>query len=133
VVGAAKSEKPGDDMPAVFALSRPSRCHGCDCKLAAEAIVQLNDKRDEREVFCLSCAKLGHLEFLRPGNAKITRLAKKYSSATFAVLKWSDMWKCYERHGLLVEPQAIDRAEEESGDRVKGRQRAGNDSSMGVK
>lgn len=74
-----------------------------------------NKSEDEREVFCRKCAGLEEMEVLRSGNAQITRLAKKYSSRHFVVLKWSELWKTYERQGLLVETDALKQAREEAG------------------
>lgn len=54
------------------------------------------------------------MEVLRSGNAQVTRLAKKYSTKHFIVLKWSEIWKTYERQGLLVEPDALKRARDEA-------------------
>lgn len=100
---------------AVFALSRPSRCYGCDAKLLADEIVKLNEKdNDETEVFCRKCAGLADLEILRSGNAQVTRLAKKYSKRHFVIMKWSEIWKAYERQGLLVEPDALKQAKQEA-------------------
>lgn len=100
---------------ALFALSRVSRCHGCDAKLNVDEIVKLNQKEnDEKEAFCLKCADLSSMELLRSGNATITRLAKKYSTKHYVVLKWSEIWKTYERQGLLVESAALKKAIEES-------------------
>ncbi len=100
---------------ALFALSRPSRCHGCDTKLNVDEIVRLNKKDDdEKEAFCLKCAGLSGMELLRSGNASVTRLAKKYSTNHFVVMKWSEIWKTYERQGLLVESDALSKAKEEA-------------------
>lgn len=107
-------EAPKSKDPSVFALSRPSRCFGCDKKLPVDEIVKLEQKDDDNEVYCLTCAKLDHLQILRSGNAKITRLAKKYSQSRFLIMKWSDAWKCYERQGLLVEAAALERARKET-------------------
>lgn len=107
--------------PAVYALSRQSRCYQCDKKLAAGEIVRLKDAEDEREVQCQKCAGLTHLEVLMSGHAQITRLATKYSKEQFTIKRWSELWKCYERQGVLVEPQAIDRAEKETGSKLPNR------------
>jgi len=115
--GARKSKD-----PVVYALSRPSRCYGCDIRLQSGEIVKLEKDSEDKEVFCRKCAGLEALELLPGGNAKITRLAKKYSSVRYVVVRWSDLWKSYERQGLLVESQAIDRAEEESGTRLLKRE-----------
>ncbi len=106
----------------VISLSRPSRCHGCDTKLTPGAIVQLKKTPDEREALCRQCAGLDALEVLLAGNARITRLAKKYSSVCHVIVKWSDAWKCYERIGLLVESQAVAKARRQALTRVEGQQ-----------
>jgi hypothetical protein len=77
------------------------------------AIVKLNRTEDEREVLCVSCAKLDHLEFLPSGNTKLTQRAKRLSAEVFVVVRWSELWKTYERQGLLLKPEAIDKAAEE--------------------
>jgi hypothetical protein len=66
-----------------------------------------------RGALCLSCADLDHLTFLPPGNAALTRRARKHSTLAAVVLKWSRTRKRYERQGLLVEEQALQRAEAE--------------------
>lgn len=99
---------------AVYALSKASRCYGCDKRLLENDIVKLNHKENESEVFCVSCSGLDGLELLRSGNATITRLAKKYSKTRFVVMKWSELWKTYERLGLLLERDAIEKARKES-------------------
>jgi hypothetical protein len=63
---------------------------------------------------CLGCADLDRLDFLPRGDAAVTRRAKKRSTLWAVVVEWSRARKRYERQGLLVEPEAIDRAIEES-------------------
>ncbi len=99
----------------VFALSRASRCHACDKKLVRGDIVKLENSKDDTEALCRSCAQLDAYQLVGKGSAKITRLATKYSKVTYVVLQWSDTWKCYERVGILAEPQAVHQAEKESG------------------
>jgi hypothetical protein len=100
--------------PVVYALDGPSRCDGCDRRLADNDIVKLENQKDERQAFCLSCAGLEDLAVLGKGNAALTRLSRKYSSRCFVIVKWSDAWKCYERYGLLVEKQALQQAQKEA-------------------
>ncbi len=84
-------------------------------KLVVDDIVKLNTKNDEeKEVLCRKCAGLDGLEILRSGNAQITRLAKKYSTQHYVILKWSELWKTYERQGLLVEADALSRAKQDA-------------------
>lgn len=107
----------------LYALTRASRCHNCDQRLETGAIVQLVHKEDDREVLCEKCAGLGAMEFLPSGNAKITTIAKKKSTKTFVVLRWSELWKTYERQGIVVDTSAIDEAESATGIRAKGRKK----------
>ena len=107
----------------VYSLSRSSRCHNCDRKLEPGDIVKLENKEEEREALCRKCAGLETLETLLAGNAKITRLAKKYAKNLYVILKWSDMWKCYERIGILVDVAAVDQAEAESGVKLVNREK----------
>jgi len=67
----------------------------------------------ERGALCLACADLDHLAFLPSGDAALTRRAKKYSRLRAVVLKWSRARKRYERQGLLVEEEALAKAEAE--------------------
>ncbi|MGH2688790.1 MAG: hypothetical protein ACRDKW_08290 [Actinomycetota bacterium] len=67
--------------------------------------------RDENPV-CLPCAGLGHLVYLAAGDAALTRRAHRASGLSAVVVRFSRSRKRYERQGLLVEPQALRRAEE---------------------
>src|SRR5258705_6102667 len=60
---------------------------------------------------CLDCSDLGHLVFLPSGDAALTRRAKKASRLSAVVVRWSRSRKRYERHGILAEADAIERAE----------------------
>lgn len=51
--------------------------------------------------------------FLPPGNAALTRRARKYSRLSAVVLKWSRARHQYERRGLLVESDGLEKAEGE--------------------
>lgn len=67
----------------------------------------------DRGALCLACADLDHLVFLSSGDVALTRRARKYSTLTAAVLKWSRSRRRCERQGLLVEEHALERAEAE--------------------
>lgn len=67
----------------------------------------------EQGALCLSCADLDHLLFLPAGDAALTRRSRKYSTLSAVVLQWSRARKRYERQGLLVEAEALERAEQE--------------------
>jgi hypothetical protein len=53
------------------------------------------------------------LEYLPSGDAALTRRAGKYSALRSVVVRFSRSRGRYERQGLLVEPAALERAEEE--------------------
>jgi hypothetical protein len=103
----------------VFALIRASRCFNCDRKLEPGVIVKLKNDRDEREVLCQACSGLQAFAVVAAGNAQVTRLAKKYSPTRYLVMKWSELWKCYERQGLLVERAAVEKIEAELGIKIQ--------------
>jgi hypothetical protein len=94
----------------VFISNRESVCGECLENLGSHAWVTLNR---EKGALCLSCADLDHLEFLPSGDKALTLRAKKYSSVHAIILKWSNARKHYERQGLLVQKEAIEKAEEE--------------------
>ncbi len=107
------SEQGKDDkkfVPVVYALSKASRCYGCDAKLEKDAIVKLEQGSDEQEVLCSPCAGLKDYILLAAGNAELTRAVKKLSKNNFIVMQWSELWKCYERKGLFVEQSALEQA-----------------------
>ena len=108
-----KSDKRSKKESCVYQLTNASRCHHCDRKLESGEVAKLVNKDDEREVLCTDCAGLDEFTFLPKGNAKETRLAKKYSEQHFIVLKWSALWKTYERQGLYVAKEALARARHE--------------------
>ncbi len=95
----------------VFISTRRSTCAECDADLGSSAWITL---REDRDALCLACADLDHLEFLPSGNAAVTRRAKKLSTLSAVVLKWSRARRRYERQGLLVEVDALDKAEASS-------------------
>jgi hypothetical protein len=94
----------------VFISNRESRCDDCGEDLGRRAMIFLAGNRG---ALCLTCADLDHLTFLPPGDAALTRRARKYSTLAAVVLKWSGTRRRYERQGLLVEEQALQRAEGE--------------------
>jgi hypothetical protein len=110
----SKSAAELNNKQVVFVLSRPARCYGCDKKLLVDQFVKLKEAGNETEVLCSPCAGLATFALVPKGNAKITRLAKKYSKVHYAVVKWSELWKCYERIGILAERAAIEQAQMEA-------------------
>lgn len=62
---------------------------------------------------CLSCADLDHLVFLPSGDASLTRRARRASSLSAVVVRFSRARRRYERQGVLVEEGGLERAEAE--------------------
>jgi hypothetical protein len=99
----------GDQLK-VFITTRESSCNGCGEELGRRAWITL---AGERGALCLACADLDHLVFLPAGDPALTRRAAKHSRLAAVVLKWSTARKRYERQGVLVEEEALRRAEQE--------------------
>jgi hypothetical protein len=93
----------------VYMIRRESTCAECHEELWPGQLITLEPKG----ALCLSCADLHHLVFLPSGDAVLTRRAAKHSRIHAKVLRWSRTRKRYERQGLLVESEAMRRAEEE--------------------
>jgi hypothetical protein len=72
---------------------------------------------------CLGCADLDHLVFLPAGDAALSRRARKASTLSAVVVKFSRSRKRYERQGILVEPEALELAERQCLDDEDARQR----------
>jgi hypothetical protein len=62
---------------------------------------------------CLTCVDLDHLIFLPAGDAALSRRARRASTLSAVVVKFSRSGRRYERQGILVEPQALELAEEQ--------------------
>jgi hypothetical protein len=94
----------------VFMVRRDSRCAECGEDLGRGRLLRVEGEK----ALCLACADLDHLEFLAAGDAAVTRRAGRYSRLKAVVLRWAPARKRYERQGILAEPAAIDRAEQEA-------------------
>jgi hypothetical protein len=99
----------GNDI-VVFISTRNAACWECKQELGRRAWITLDRKKN---ALCLSCADLDHLVFLPSGDAALTRRSRKYSGLSAVVVKWSSARKRYERQGLLIENEALERAEKE--------------------
>jgi hypothetical protein len=103
-------DPPGDSADiVVFLVRRETKCAECGRELFDGNMLRMENNRP----LCLDCADLGHLEFLAAGNTALTRRATKLSSLRAVVVRWSRTRKRYERQGILVTPDAIERAEAE--------------------
>lgn len=70
-------------------------------------------KMDDAGPLCLGCADLGHLVYLPAGDAALTRRARKAGDLSAVVVRFSRARRRYERQGILVEEEALERAERE--------------------
>jgi hypothetical protein len=62
---------------------------------------------------CMACADMDHLVFLGAGDSALTRRAKRASRLSAVVVRFSRSRRRYERQGILVEEDALARAERE--------------------
>lgn len=102
-------DAPGRDEIVVFQILRDSACAECGEELGRGRWLRVENQRP----LCMSCADLGHLVFLPSGDAALTRRASKYSGLRAVLVRFSRSRKRYERQGILVEEQALARAERE--------------------
>lgn len=102
------ARKKSDEIVVFMTRSEP-QCDFCDEQLGRGAWIRTID----RQAQCLQCADLDHLVFLPRGDAALTRRAGKYSRLRIVVVQWARARKHYERQGILVEEEALERAEKE--------------------
>jgi hypothetical protein len=114
---AERQSRPPDLL--VIAATKPWSCDGCGADSGPGGLLMMDDGGPR----CLDCVDLGHLEFLPAGDAALTRRAKKASRLSAVVVRWSRSRKRYERQGILVEPDALERAEIECLDDAESRER----------
>lgn len=67
--------------------------------------------REDGAPRCLDCADLGHLVFLPRGDTALTRRAREESTLSAVVVRFDRRRGRYERQGVLVEEEALARAE----------------------
>jgi hypothetical protein len=93
----------------VFDILRESKCADCGHELLGGDFLFMEGERP----LCLGCADLDHLVYLPRGDTALTRRARKHSSLSAVVVRFSRARKRYERQGVLVEEAALERAEQE--------------------
>jgi hypothetical protein len=93
----------------VFDILRESQCAGCGKEMPRSEFLFMEAGRP----LCLSCADLDHLVYLPRGDTALTRRARKHSSLSAVVVRFSRARKRYERQGVLVEEAALEQAEQE--------------------
>jgi hypothetical protein len=100
----------------------PVKAFTCaDCGTTEADLMRLEDDAPH----CLECVDLDHLVFLPSGNTALTRRARKGSTLSAVVVRWSRARKRYERQGVLVEQPALELAEVQclADEDVRARQR----------
>jgi hypothetical protein len=121
---AMETEKERKNELTVFVSSqKESACDECGTKFEPGAHTIL---REDGADLCLGCAHLDHLVFLPSGNVALTRRAKSHSKLYAVVVKYSRRRGRDERQGLLVEDEALKKAEAEclADDEVRKQKRA---------
>ena len=103
----------------VFSIVRESVCSECSRELQNGSFL----RKEGDGVLCLGCADLEHLEFLPRGDAALTRRARKHSELDAVVVRFSRTRKRYERQGVLVQSEALERAERECLEDAEARRR----------
>ena len=93
----------------VFDIFRESKCADCGKELLGGDFLFMENQRP----LCLTCADLDHLVYLPRGDTALTRRARKHSTLSAVVVRFSRARKRYERQGVLVEESALDQAEAE--------------------
>jgi hypothetical protein len=96
-----------DNEIVVFILRRDATCAECGEELGSGRWLRIENEKP----LCMRCADLDRLEFLPSGNTALTRRASKYSPLRAVVVQWARARKRYERQGILVTPDAIEKAE----------------------
>jgi hypothetical protein len=118
------SQSSQNDDIVVFSIINPSVCSECGAELTRGSFL----KMEKQKPLCLECADLDHLVFLERGDVALTRRSRRYSNLSAVVVKFSRSRGRYERQGLLVDAEALARAENEcagdAADRKISRERA---------
>ncbi len=109
---AASRQDEGKTRPdeiVVFWIRRDTACADCKEDLFKGDFLRM----DAGKPLCLPCADLDRLVFLPSGDAALTRRARRDSTLSAVVVRFSRTRNRYERQGLLVEEEALARAEQE--------------------
>ncbi len=93
----------------VFMVVRDTACEECGAEIHKHDFLFMDNNRP----LCLNCADLDHLVYLPSGDATLTRRARKYSKLSAVVVQKSRARRRYERQGVLVDGEALEKAEHE--------------------
>lgn len=89
--------------PRLLAVDHAWECGTCE----RTSDLVLNDKTGR---VCLDCAGLGHLVFLRSGDAALTRRTTKAAPCSAVVVRMNTRRMRYDRHGVLADQRSIELA-----------------------
>src|SRR5262249_37092785 len=106
---AAQESSPEVKELVVFDILRESECADCGKKMPRGDFLFMEGGRPH----CLSCADLDHLVYLPRGDTALTRRARKHSTLSAVVVRFSRSRKRYDRQGVLGEPCALEQAEQD--------------------
>jgi hypothetical protein len=93
----------------VFSIVKESKCSQCKQELWKGDLLTMR----ANQPWCMECADLDHLVYLGAAMPALTRRATKHSSLWAVVVRFSRSRGRYERQGVLVQPEALEKAEEE--------------------
>ncbi|MFF7311181.1 DUF2293 domain-containing protein [Streptomyces sp. NPDC008137] len=79
-----------------------------ECRRGPLPLLTLEDRAPR----CLDCADLGHLVFLPSGDTALTRRSREESTLSAVVVRFNRRKSRYERQGVLVEEEALVKAEQ---------------------
>src|SRR4051794_13958294 len=108
------------DLVVFEKVSEDGACTECGAELPQGSFLFM----EKGHPLCLECADLDMLVYLPAGDAALSRRARKHSSLSAVVVRFSRARKRYERQGLLVSPTALQQAEQECAADAPDRQRA---------
>ena len=97
------------DLVVFEKVSEEGKCSECGAELVRGDFLFM----EKSQPLCLVCADLDHLVFLPSGDTAMSRRARKHSPLLAVVVRFSRTRKRYERQGLLVATEALDKAETE--------------------
>ena len=94
-------------------------CADCGAERAGPLIME------DHGPVCMACADMEDLVFLASGDAALTRRARAASRLSAIVVRFSRARKRYQRQGVLVEEEALERAEAQclADDQARARRR----------
>jgi hypothetical protein len=93
----------------VFSIVKPGQCRACGRGIEPGEFLRI----EKEQPLCIGCADLDHLVYLPSGDTALTRRSRRYSTLSAVVLRFSRARKRYERQGILVEEEALEKAEHE--------------------